>query len=220
VAGAANAGAGAAQGAGRGGAGGRGGRGGGRGNVPDEYANQVGNVTLAATGPQLRSFVEGGGTLVAIGGSTSIGSYLGLPVVSALTETVDGSTRRLPNTKFYVPGSVLEASVDNTLPIAYGLPPKVDMFYMNSPAFRLQKDTGPSRTQPVAWFASAEPLRSGWAWGQQYLNGAVAAVESDVGKGKVYLFGPEITFRGQPHGTFKFLFNAIYLSGAQTVNLQ
>jgi hypothetical protein len=51
------------------------------------------------------------------------------------------------------------------------------------------------------------------------LNSAVAAVESDVGRDKVYLFGPEITFRGQPHGTFMFLFNAIYLSGAQTVTL-
>jgi hypothetical protein len=26
------------------------------------------------------------------------------------------------------------------------------------------------------------------------------------------LFGPEITFRAQPHGTFKFLFNGIYLA--------
>jgi hypothetical protein len=26
----------------------------------------------------------------------------------------------------------------------------------------------------------------------------------------VLLFGPEITFRAQAHGTFKFLFNAIY----------
>jgi hypothetical protein len=26
------------------------------------------------------------------------------------------------------------------------------------------------------------------------------------------MFGPEITFRGQPHGTFKFLFNGLYLS--------
>jgi hypothetical protein len=34
--------------------------------------------------------------------------------------------------------------------------------------------------------------------------------EAQVGKGKLYLFGPEITFRGQPHGTFKFLFNGIY----------
>jgi hypothetical protein len=37
----------------------------------------------------------------------------------------------------------------------------------------------------------------------------------------VFLFGPEITFRAQPHGTFKFLFNSIYYgtsvpSGAAT----
>ncbi len=211
-------GAGAAGAAGAGAArGGRGGRG--RGNVPEEYRNEAGNVTLATTGPQLRSFVEGGGTLVAIGGSSSFGYYLGLPIANALTETVDGAARRLPTTKFYVPGSVLEASVDNTLPIAYGLPPKVDMFYMNSPTFRLQKDAAADHTHPIAWFASATPLRSGWAWGQQYLNGGVAAVESDMGKGKVYLFGPEITFRGQPHGTFKFLFNAIYLAGAEPVTL-
>ena len=28
--------------------------------------------------------------------------------------------------------------------------------------------------------------------------------------GRVVLFGPEIVWRGQPHGTFKFLFNGIY----------
>jgi hypothetical protein len=62
----------------------------------------------------------------------------------------------------------------------------------------------------VAWFASKEPLRSGWAWGQHYLEGGAAAIEAALGKGKVLLFGPEITFRAQPHGTFKFLFNGIY----------
>jgi hypothetical protein len=35
-----------------------------------------------------------------------------------------------------------------------------------------------------------------------------------MGKGNMLLFGPEITFRGQPHGTFKFLFNSIYYSTA------
>jgi len=35
-----------------------------------------------------------------------------------------------------------------------------------------------------------------------------------VGKGKLYLFGPEVTFRAQPHGTFKFLFNGIYAGSA------
>jgi len=38
----------------------------------------------------------------------------------------------------------------------------------------------------------------------------VAAAEARVGLGTLYLFGPEITFRSQPHGTYKFLFNSIY----------
>jgi hypothetical protein len=37
----------------------------------------------------------------------------------------------------------------------------------------------------------------------------VAAVEAPVGKGMVFLYGPEVTFRAQPHATFKLLFNAI-----------
>ena len=37
-------------------------------------------------------------------------------------------------------------------------------------------------------------------------------IDATVGKGKLFLFGPEITFRAQPHGTFKFLFNGIYLA--------
>ena len=114
---------------------------------------------------------------------------------------------------------MLEASVDTSLPIAYGLPEKLDVFYDNSPAFRLLPDAALKGTRPIAWFSS-DPLRSGWGWGQQYLNGTVGAVEANVGKGKVYLFGPEITFRGQPHGTFKFLFNAIELAGATAVNLE
>jgi hypothetical protein len=63
-------------------------------------------------------------------------------------------------------------------------------------------------------------LRSGWAWGESYLNGTTAVVEATLGKGKLFLFGPEITFRGQPHGTFKFLFNALQLAGAEQVTLR
>ena len=52
----------------------------------------------------------------------------------------------------------------------------------------------------------------GWAWGGANLKDGVAMIDATVGAGKVYLFGPQITFRAQPHGTFKFLFNALYLS--------
>ena len=58
-------------------------------------------------------------------------------------------------------------------------------------------------------------LDSGWAWGQQYLDGGTAVAEAAVGEGKVVLLGPEVAFRAQPHGTFKLLFNALYRGNAQ-----
>ena len=59
------------------------------------------------------------------------------------------------------------------------------------------------------------PLRSGWAWGQEHLDGGLAIVDAPVGKGRLALFGPQVLFRGQPHGTFKFLFNGIYAPSSQ-----
>ena len=58
------------------------------------------------------------------------------------------------------------------------------------------------------------PLRSGWAWGQKYLDKGIQMAEANVGKGRVFLFGNELLFRSQPHGNFKFFFNALYLSVA------
>ena len=121
-----------------------------------------------------------------------------------------GQERDLPREKFYVPGSILRVSVDNAMPVAQGMPSQLDVFFDDSPVFRLHPDAALRGVRPVAWFDSAHPLRSGWAWGQTYLEGGVAVAEASVGKGKLFLFGPEITFRGQPHGTFKFLFNGIY----------
>jgi hypothetical protein len=105
--------------------------------------------------------------------------------------------------------------VDNTSPLGFGLDPEVDVFFDNSPVMELAPNASLRGIRPVAWFANTQPLRSGWAWGQHYLQGGTAIVEAAVGKGKVFLLGPEITFRAQPHGTFKFLFNSIYYGTAQ-----
>jgi hypothetical protein len=61
----------------------------------------------------------------------------------------------------------------------------------------------------IATFETDTPLKSGWAWGQKYLKGGIAAAEVQVGTGRVLLYGPEILHRAQPHGTFKLLFNAL-----------
>jgi hypothetical protein len=195
-------------------------RGGGQGgappNVPAEYQNRVGAMTVEKTIPQLKKFVEDGGTLLAIGSSAmAAATGFGLPIGDYMVEkTPNGEDRRLSGEKYYVPGSLLEAAVDNTNPIAWGFGDKADVFFNNSPVFRLSPDAALKGVRAVAWFPTATPLRSGWAWGQNYLEGGVAAIDASLGKGHVYLFGPEILFRGQPHGTFKFLFNGIYLSVA------
>src|SRR6185295_8314395 len=207
-----------------GGPGGRGG--GGLGTMPDpesipaEFRDRLGIVTVAKTVPKLRQFLEAGGTMLTVGSSTSFAYNAGLPIANALMEKqADGSERALPREKFYVPGSVLRVRVDNTNPLAYGVSEKLDVFFDNSPVFRLKPEASIRDVKPVAWFDSDKPLRSGWAWGQKYLQDGVAVAEARVGKGKLFLFGPEITFRGQPHGTFKFLFNGIYYGGAQSTNM-
>ncbi len=202
---------------GRGAGGGGGGAAGGRGgSIPAEYQNQLGAYTAASTGPQLKKFLEDGGTILAAGRSSmNLLEVLNLPVGNHLVErSPDGATRQLPPEKYYVPGSVLRVAVDTTAPIAHGISNPVDVFFDNSPVFRLEPEAAIKGVRPVAWFDSATPLRSGWAFGQGYLQGGVAVVDATVGKGKLYAFGPEITFRAQPHGTFKFLFNGIYLSAA------
>jgi hypothetical protein len=184
--------------------------------IPAEFRSMVGSITTRKTVPELKKFVEAGGTVLAIGSSTAFGSQVGLPIASALTEKLpNGTERALPREKYYVPGSILRARVDTSNPLAYGLGEYVDFFFDNSPVFRLGPEAALKGVRPVAWFDSKTPLRSGWAWGEAYLDQGVAVIEGDLGKGRVYLFGPEITFRGQPHGTFKFLFNGIYLGKAE-----
>jgi hypothetical protein len=195
----------------------RGGSNGAPDRVPQEYSHTTGSLTTARSLPRLKQFVEEGGTLIAVGQSTSIAEELGLPVSSALVDGKGDNARPLKPEQYYIPGSVLRVSVDNTTPLGYGFERDVDVFFDNSPVFRLGQSAVPATR--VAWFASAAPLRSGWAWGQQYLENGVAVVDAKVGRGRVLLFGPEVNYRAQSHGTFKFLFNAIYYATAEPATI-
>jgi hypothetical protein len=174
-----------------------------------------GTGTGATSEANVRRFVEAGGTIIAAGSAArSIAESLELPVTNYLIERQPGEEDRpLGNDKYYVPGSILRVAVDSAAPSAAGAGDHVDVFFNNSPVFRQQPNAAARGIRPVMWFDSASPLRSGWAWGQNYLEGGTTAFEASVGQGKAYIFGPEITFRAQPHGTFKFLFNSIHAGG-------
>src|SRR6202008_2525535 len=109
-------------------AGGRGGRGGGPGgadpqSIPAEYRSQLGRVTADRTIPQIRTFIENGGTVVALSDSAmNLAGQLKLPIENHLME--NGSP--VPPSKYFVPGSVLTAKVDVTDPLAWGMNERTD----------------------------------------------------------------------------------------------
>ncbi len=111
-------------------------------------------------------------------------------------------------------------NIDNTNPLAYGMPKTVDVFYDNNPVFAMGPTAQMQHTSAVGWFQGATVLDSGWAWGQQYLDGGTAIAEASMGEGKVVLLGPEVNFRDQPHGTFKLLFNGLYYGSAKAATVQ
>ena len=194
-------------GGGRGGFGSRGPR---ADEVPAEYQKTLGRITPDTSIVQLKQFAEAGGSIVTIGNSANLAYHFKLPVKNALVEMNNGVERVLPGEKYYIPGSVLRVKVDSTQQSAWGMNSEADVFVSSSPVFKLSPAAiSKGEVTPIAWFATSNPLRSGWAWGQEYLLDGVAAFSAKVGKGNLYVFGPEIAFRSQTHGTFKFLFNQL-----------
>jgi hypothetical protein len=179
--------------------------------IPETYHAMLGKITAEKSIPALKAFMEQGGSVVTIGSSANLAYHLNLPVKNAIVEMNNGKERVLPGEKFYIPGSILQVAVSPNVKANWGMKNNADVYFNNSPVFRVQPDAiANGNITPLAWFASDKTLRSGWAFGQAYLQDGVAAFEAKMGKGKLFVYGPEITFRGQTHSTYKMLFNQLY----------
>jgi hypothetical protein len=142
-------------------------------------------------------------------------THLDLPIGNHL---VDENDRPLRTEDYFIPGSILRAHLDTSNPITFGMADRVDMMFNRSPVFKLEAGAAGQGVRRIGWYGKA-PLRSGWAWGQEHVVDGLAAIEADVGDGKLYIFGPEVLFRAQPYGTFKLVFNGIYLAGSKKTNV-
>ncbi|MEY4050534.1 MAG: hypothetical protein RL262_1368 [Bacteroidota bacterium] len=180
-------------------------------DVPEMYQASLGKITAQKSIPALNTFLQNGGTIVTIGSSANLAYHLNLPVRNALVEMVSGKEKPLPGEKFYIPGSVMQITLDNEYKANWGMNKNADVYFSASPVFNLLPDAiARKEVLPLAWYASDKTLRSGWAFGQSYLQDGIAAFEAKVGNGKLFVYGPEITFRGQTHNTYKMLFNQLY----------
>jgi len=174
--------------------------------IPVQYAGGMGEAGANA----VSEFVRGGGTLVCLDGSSNFAiARLNLPVVNVLAGEASGPQVL----RFYAPGSifgVLLGGVEggSRSPVTVGLPDSLPVYFENSAAFSVSGSARALATYPP------KPLRSGYARYQERLEGKAALVEIPVGSrgGRVILFGFRPQFRGQTHGTFKLLFNAVLLT--------
>lgn len=182
-------------------------------DTPKEFKTMTGQLTDAKTVPALTAFLQNGGSVVAIGGSARLTELLHVPLAHALSRTENGASRPLDTREFFIPGSILRARVDQRQPLAYGLPSEINIFFNRSPSFMATKGVG--HAAPVSWFEGRDLLRSGWAVGQEQLAGTIAVADVDVGRGKLFVMGPEVVQRAQSYGTFKFLFNALHYGAAE-----
>ncbi len=184
------------EGAGRGGEGGGGGRGG-LIPTPPEFRTGIGTEGVTA----LKAFLEKGGTMVTLGGASNFAiERFGLSIRNA----VAGKSSK----EFWCPGSTLKVKVDNTNPVAYGMPQDaLAVYLMGNPAFILTPTAHNERYEIVARYADRDLLQSGWLVGEDTLAKTGAVVTAKVGTGKIVLIGFRAQHRAQTYGTFKLLFN-------------
>jgi Zinc carboxypeptidase len=167
-------------------------------SIPPEYTGGLGEEGVAS----LKAFVENGGTIVALNKASQVYARKDSDKVSDAEASFDRKS-------FYIPGSILEVSVDPSNPIAFGSTPTVPIFYENGPVFHVSGDA-----TSVASFTTDKPLLSGWIQGGDLLKGTSAIAEEPEGKGRLVLFGFRPQYRAQSEVTYKFLFNALLYSSS------
>jgi hypothetical protein len=169
-------------------------------SVPAPYAGGIGE----SGANNVVEFVRGGGILVSLDGSSEFAiNRLDLPVRSGLQPTA----RLEPSERFVAPGSLFEITLHRRGGLTSGMRGNAHVYFANSTAF-----VADSSAVVHAQYVD-EPLRSGFALNADQLSGKAALVEVQVEDGSAILFGFRPQHRGQPHGTFKLLFNALLLSG-------
>ncbi|MGD0443349.1 MAG: M14 family zinc carboxypeptidase [Edaphobacter sp.] len=170
--------------------------------TPPEFTGGLGADGVSA----LEAFTNDGGTIVTFNHASEVYTKKG----SAIENGLDSIDR----TKFYIPGSILQVSVDPTNPIAFGSTPTVPIFYENGPIFHVN-----SSAQSIASFDTDNPLLSGWIQGANFLKGNSVIAQQNVGKGHLILFGFRPQYRAISEVTYKFLFNALLYSASKPATI-
>jgi hypothetical protein len=174
--------------------------------LPPEYAGGLDKEGAQA----LKSFVDGGGTLVAFDSACDY-------VLGEFNVPVRNSLHRAKSDDFSSAGSLVRLRVDPNHPVTYGLPSEVAAFLDDAVVFETALGGAEVERAVLAAYPESprDVLLSGWIRGEERLARRAAAVAVSYGKGKIVLLGFRPQHRAQMLGTFPFVFNALYWSTAK-----
>ncbi len=169
------------------------------GTIPERYAGGIGEDGVQ----ELRDFVEAGGTLVTFNAASMFAiNQFKLPVENAIAGAAAGP--------FFCSGCLLELHIEDAKsPLTAGMAPDTIVMFERGPVFTTKTDF---KGKVLARYPrERSPLKSGYLAGEDRIEGKIAALSADLGKGHVILLGFKPQWRGQSHAGYKFFFNALYL---------
>jgi hypothetical protein len=134
--------------------------------LPAEYAGGLGEAGIAA----LKTFVESGGTLIAMDQAAGF-------AISVFNLPVRDVTRQASTDAFLIPGSIVRVDLDPSQPLAYGMNPHTAGFFNMSAAYEI---LGANQVATAAKYATTDLLVSGWLEGENVIAGRPAVVQVSV----------------------------------------
>ncbi len=165
---------------------------------PPEYRSGLGLEGKKA----VAEFVARGGRLLALNAACDFAIEACSLEVKNLLAGVDAKD-------FHTHGSTLRTQVDTSHPLAYGMPKEALVLHWDSPAFAITDTLTAEKYETVLAYPGKSILQSGLLVGEKLIRNKGAMVVAKKGEGEVVLYGFGVQRRGQTHGTYKLLFNAL-----------
>ncbi|MDE3003730.1 MAG: M14 family metallopeptidase [Gemmatimonadota bacterium] len=169
--------------------------------VPPEYRGGIGEDGVE----NLKAFVLAGGTLVTLDRADEL-------VLERFDVPVRNALQGLGSDEFFLPASLLRIELDTDHPLTIGSPEEVSGKWGGGRAYEPTGFGGESgKIQAVGSWAEDPDrvLMSGMLHGAEHLAGKGAILDVEYGGGRILMYGFRVQHRGQTHGTFKLLFNAL-----------
>lgn len=175
-----------------------------------QYAKGIGKEGVQ----KLMKFAEDGGIIVSWGQST--GLFMGAQSIKISDKEkeefelpVSDISKSLE--KLYIPGSLLNIELNQGNPLTLGMDKTAYVFTRGRPVFSTSIPYFDTDRRVIAGYPEKEILASGYAGNEELLAGKPVMVWIRKGKGQFVMYGFSPQFRASTTGTYKLLFNALFL---------